>query len=198
MFDILTRALFAAPLCIVATRPCDLYSAQTSENQQKGHHNLCSCLNSVRKRRSLSDVNSWRSYEQCLVFSCFVRSVHVNMGVRVNVRMPVGLASTALPFLVKRLCVWWVQRSLPFITSACPDHFEIHKHRSQPSTQFRVGCVGRLALELTISSKDSEHLGGLDPAKVCQDCLETIQRIATTRSTPKNWGMRTKTCSEED
>ena len=68
---------------------------------------LCSCLpgdglttpftNSVRKRRSFSDVNSWRSYEQCLFFSCFVRSVHVNMGVRMNVRMPVGLASTTLP-----------------------------------------------------------------------------------------------------
>ena len=53
--------------------------------------------NSVRKRRSFSHVNSWRSCEQCLFFSCFVRSVHMHMGVRMNVRMPVGLASTALP-----------------------------------------------------------------------------------------------------
>ena len=112
MFDTLTRSLFAAPLRKVVTPPCDL---RLHEHQQKGRHKLCSYLpgavlaalftNSVRKRRSFSDVSSWRSYEQCLFFSCFVCFVHVNMGVRMNVRMPTGLASTALPFFVERVCV---------------------------------------------------------------------------------------------
>ena len=101
--------------------------------------------------------------------------------------------------------------NVPFlITSARLDQFEINKHCSQPSMQLRFGCLGRLALEPTISSKDSEHLGALDLAEVCQDCLETIQRIAsphhifTTRSTPKIEGCEhpsititvTKTCSD--
>ena len=151
MFETLTKALFAAPLCIVATPPCDLCSAQTLEIQQKGHHRLCSCLpvaglttpftNSVRKRRSFSDVNSWRSYEQCLFFSCFVCSVHVNRGVRMNVRMPVGLASTTLPISCRTsLCLMgstfppFLNICMSLLTSACLDHFEIHKHCSQPST----------------------------------------------------------------
>ena len=66
-------------MCIVATPPCDL---RWHKHQQKGHRKFCSGLpgamltapftNSVRKRRSLSDADSWRSYEQCLFFSCFV------------------------------------------------------------------------------------------------------------------------------
>ena len=52
-------------------------------------------------------------------------------------------------------------------------------------------CLGRSVLELAISTKDSKRLGGPDPVKAFQDCLENIQKIAsphhifTTRSTTK-------------
>ena len=80
MFQTLTRALFAARVCIVATQPCDL---RWHKHQQKKHRKFCSGLpgavlaapftknNSVRKGRSFSDVNSWRLYEQCLFFRLF-------------------------------------------------------------------------------------------------------------------------------
>ena len=170
MFETLTRALFAAPLSIVATPPCDLCSAQTLENQQKGYHRLCSRLpgaglttpftNSVRKRRSFSDVNSWRSYEQCLFSAVSCAPFMLTWAFVWTFACPSVWPQPPSPFLVKRLCVWWVQLPLPFLTSVCLYDFEIHKHCSQPSMQLRFECLGRLALELTISSKESEHLGG--------------------------------------
>ena len=130
MFETLTRALFAARVCIVATPPCDL---RWHKHQQKGHCKFCSGLpgamltapftNSVRKRRSFSDANSWRSYEQCLFFSCFVCCVHVNRGARMNVRMPVSFDSTALPFFIRLM-------SLCLMGSTCPSFLNICMHRS--------------------------------------------------------------------
>ena len=133
MFETLTRTLFAARVCIVATQPCDL---RWHKHQQKKHRKFCSGLpgavlaapftNSVRKRPSFSDVNSWRSYEQCLFFSCFVCCVHVNMGVRMNVRMPVGFDSTALPFFIR-------QMSLCLMGSTFPSFLNISMNRSLSS-----------------------------------------------------------------
>ena len=148
--------------------------AQTSA---KGRHKLCSCLpeavltapftNNVRKRRSFSDVNSWHSYEQCLFFSCFVCSVHVNMGVRMK-SMPVGLASTPpSPLFVERLCVRWVQRPLLFLNMCM--HRSFSKSLLTTLNATILGRLGCSVLELTISTKDSKHLGGLDPAKVFWD-----------------------------
>ena len=130
MFETLTRALFVARVCIFARPPCDL---RWHKHQQKGHREFCSGLpgamlttpftNSVRKRRSFSDANSWRSYEQCLFFSCFVCCVHVNRGVRMKVRMPVGFDSTALPFFIRLM-------SLCLMGSAFPTFLNICMHRS--------------------------------------------------------------------
>ena len=82
--------------------------------------------NSVRKRHSFSDVNNWRSDEQCLFFNCFVCSVHVNMGVHMNIRVPVGLASTAL-----LICC---QTSLCLMGSTFSSFLNICMHRSLPKS----------------------------------------------------------------
>ena len=198
MFETLKRALFAARVCIVATPPCDL---RWHKHQQKGHRKFCSGLpgamlttpftNSARKRRSFSDANSWRSYEQCLFFSCFVCCVHVNRGVRMNVRMPVGFDSTALSFFNCLMSLCLMGSTFPsFLTSACIDHFQDSLLTTLNATLFWM--FGPFGARTPISTKTSKHLGGLDRAKVCQDCAETIQRIAnlhhifTTRSTVKN------------
>ena len=81
-------------------------------------HTTLLFTNSFRKRRSFSDVNSWRSYEQCLFFSYFVCSVHVNM----CVRMPVSFSSTTLPI--------FCQTSLCLMGSMSPSFLNICMRRS--------------------------------------------------------------------
>ena len=148
----------------MATPPCDL---RWHKHQQKKHHKFCSGLpgamlttlftRSVRKRRSFSDVNSWRSYEQCLFFSCFVCCIHVNMGVRTNVRMPVGFDSTALPFFIcqSSLCLMGcMHRPLPIFIAHNPRMFWTFGARTYNQHQ-KLKAFRRL-----------------DCAEVCQDCGE--------------------------
>ena len=147
--------------CRVVPPPCGLH---LHKHQQEGHHKLCSCLpeevlaipvtNSIRKQRSFSDVNSWRSYERCLFFNCFVFSVHVNMGVRMTVCMPVGLASTALPIFCQTSLYQMGLTFLSFLNVCIVDHFQIHC--SQPSAQLlSVWEVRRLKLQS--APTESEH-----------------------------------------
>ena len=205
VFETLTRALFAARVCIVVTQPCDL---RWHKHQQKKHRKFCSGFpgavladpftNSVRKRRSFSDVNNWRSYEQCLFFSCFVCCVHVNMGVRMNVRMPVGFDSTALPFLfVTCLCVWWVQRSLPFLISPWSDHFHFQASLLTILNATLFWMFGPFVAPTSNQHQNFKTFRRTWSCKVCQDCGENHPENCqsapyfTTRSTVKNWGMRT-------
>ena len=107
-----TKVCFVAARCNVV-KICDL---RLKQHQPEGYLKLCCCLphtmltapltNSVRKRRPFSDLNSWRSYDQCLFFSCLVFSIHVNMGDCMNVRMPVCAASTALPISLSSVSVF--------------------------------------------------------------------------------------------
>ena len=55
-----------------------------------------------------SSVRKRRSFLVCAAgfFGCFVFLVHENMGVRMEVRMPVGLASTALPRSLSKVSVF--------------------------------------------------------------------------------------------
>ena len=136
-------------------------------------------------------MNSWRSYEQCLFFSCFVCCVHVNMGVRMNVRMPVGFDSAALPFFIRHMSLCLMGSTFPSFLNICMRRSlsRLIAHNPQCNFVLDVWAVRR---SNSNQHQNFKHLGGLDRAKVCQDCGENHPQnresalYFTTRSIVKN------------